>query len=107
MTLARAATAALAAPLLLAGLSGCVHHHDGTASTEVRASEPAGFARIDVRGPVDVLVREGAGTQVAVTGGASERAKVKTHVEGDTLVIESSSADDDEDDDGDGDACDH
>jgi hypothetical protein len=100
--------AALVLPLVLA-LFGCAHHREATASTELRASETAGFSRIDMRGPVDVLVREGSGPQVAVTGGPGERAHVQTHIVGDTLVIESSGGDDDSNDDDDDDegACSH
>jgi hypothetical protein len=99
--------AALALPLVFVALSGCAHHHEATASSELRASDTAGFSRIDMRGPVNVLVREGGGTQVAVSGGPGERAHVETHVVGDTLVIESSGGDDDGDDDDDEGACDH
>jgi hypothetical protein len=101
MMLARCA--ALALPLVLTALSGCAHHREATASTELRGSEPGAFSRIDMRGPVNVLVREGSGTKVAVTGGPGERAHVETHVVGDTLVIESSGADDDDDDNSDND----
>lgn len=102
MTFAR--SVAIALPLVLVGMSGCIriNHHDATASTEVRGSEAGQFSRIDMRGPVDVLVREGPGTQIAVTGGPSERAGVHTRVEGDTLVIESSASGTDDDDDDEG-----
>jgi hypothetical protein len=63
MTLARRSV--LAASIALVALSaGCAHHRDATASTELRPSETAGFSRIDMRGPVDVLVREGSGPEV-------------------------------------------
>lgn len=108
MMLARAT--ALAVPLLLVGIPACVHHHDATGSTEARGSEAAGFSRIDMRGPVDVVVREGPETKVAVSGGPGARAKVRTHVDGDTLVIESSEEEQDNDTDDDSedtDDCDH
>lgn len=89
--------AAFVAPLALVALSGCAHHREPPASTELRASEGAGFSRIDMRGAVDVLVREGPGAQVAVTGGPGGRENVDTYVVGDTLVIESA---DESDDDG-------
>jgi len=108
MMLAR--SAALALPLVLASLSGCARHNEATASTEVRPSETAGFSRIDMRGSVDVIVREGAVTQVAITGGPDDRAHVQTHVVGDTLVIESAGGgrgDDSDDDDDNDDDCSH
>ncbi|HEX8791725.1 MAG TPA: DUF2807 domain-containing protein [Polyangiaceae bacterium] len=105
MTFARCA--ALAAPLVFVALSGCAHHRDASVSSELRANDHAAFSRIDMRGPVDVLVREGPGTQVAITGGPAERAHVTTHVVGDTLVVESTGSGDDGDDDDDDDDCDH
>ncbi|HTQ44210.1 MAG TPA: head GIN domain-containing protein [Polyangiaceae bacterium] len=109
MMLARCA--ALGLPLVLAALSGCAHHREATASTELRPSETGGFSRIDMRGSVDVLVREGPVAQVAITGGPDDRAHVQTHVVGDTLVIESAEGDghgdDGDDDDDDDSTCSH
>jgi len=101
--------AALGLPLVLFAVSGCAHHHEAPASTEVRGAETGGFSRIDMRGSVDVLVREGSATKVAVTGGQGDLAHVETHVVGDTLVIESSGGNngDHDDDDDDDDSCDH
>jgi hypothetical protein len=87
----------VAAVLTLAVVPGCAHHEDGPVTTQVRypttAQTPATpttgeFSRIDLRGPVDVVVHEGAATSVSVTGGPRAQARVQTHVEGDTLIVD-------------------
>jgi hypothetical protein len=87
----------LAAPLLaFAPLSGCAVHGAGPVTTETRAPQPAtppvagagAFSRIDLRGPIDVLVREGPVSQIAVTAGTELQPHVQTRVEGDTLVVD-------------------
>jgi hypothetical protein len=77
-------------------LTGCVHHDDGPVTTQSRYPQSTtaqvatgeSFSRIDLRGPIDVVVHEGTATSVAVTGSARTQAKVQTHVEGDTLVVD-------------------
>jgi hypothetical protein len=87
---------ALAAALV--GLAGCVHHDSGPITTQTRspaagastvvAPASGAFSRVDVRGAIDVVVREAATTSVSVTGSPSTQARVQTRVEGDTLVVD-------------------
>jgi hypothetical protein len=82
--------------LVSAVLPGCIHGPDGPVSTEVRqprsteggTAVAGSFSRIDMRGSIDVLVREGPTTGVQVTGAENARAGVETRVEGDTLIID-------------------
>jgi hypothetical protein len=76
-------------------LSACVHHDSGSVTTQTRRAQTTAqvaatgsFSRIDLRGPIDVLVREGGATSVSVTGDSETQARVQTRVEGDTLVVD-------------------
>jgi hypothetical protein len=98
---ARGPAVSLATLALLVPLVGCMRHDGGPVTTETRhlaqssASRPSheSFSRIDLRGPIDVVVHEGGETTIAVTGDQSMQARVRTRVEGDTLVVD---VDDDE-----------
>ena len=77
-------------------LSGaCARSTSGPVTTETRYPQTAptqvpaagSFSRIDLRGSIDVVVHEGPTTAIAVTGNPSTQARVKTRVEGDTLVV--------------------
>ena len=82
--------------LAAAALSACVHHDAGPVTTETRHPEETtakvptsgAFSRIDLRGPIDVVVHEGATTSVSVTGDAFTQAHVQTRVEGETLIVD-------------------
>ncbi len=67
----------------------CVHAGPSSNDTPTTRSRAAGaFTRIDVRGSVDVIVHEGRPLALSVTTKGIAPEKVKTHVEGETLVVD-------------------
>jgi hypothetical protein len=73
--------------LAMVTLTGCGRHSGGPVTTAL-ISAPGSFNQIDLRGPIDVLVREGGESSIAVTGTPSMRSRVQTRVEGSTLIVD-------------------
>ena len=70
-------------------LLACVHVNPGSSGTHTTQPRAAGaFTRIEVRGPVDVVVHEGRPLALSLTTQGVEPARVETRVEGDTLVVD-------------------
>jgi len=86
----------LVSVLAALSLAGCMRHSSGPVTTQTRYPQPTttqtvptgSFSRIDLRGPIDVVVHEGATTSVSVTAGAKTQSHVQTRVEGDTLIVD-------------------
>jgi hypothetical protein len=84
----------LVAVLAPISLAACAHvtpsgnsaSEHGAATVAVQA--PGAFTRLDVRGPVDVTIHEGRPYAMSVTVDGVPPSAVKTHVDGDTLVVD-------------------
>jgi hypothetical protein len=72
--------------LTLAALASLAFVPSAQAETSQRGL--SGFSKIELKGALDADIREGKGFSVELRADADDLPRIKTHVEGDTLVIE-------------------